>query len=47
MNPAHAVGFQLVFTMGPFRGREEKHLVDPDNSSSPGIRLCSSPDLKT
>lgn len=36
----------LVFTMWPFRGRDERCLADPDNGSSPGIALYSSPDLK-
>ena len=35
-----------VFTMWPFRGREEKHLAEPDGGGSPGIALYSSPDLK-
>src|ERR1043165_4514149 len=34
-----------VFTMWPFRPREEKHLGDPDMGSSPGIRLYSTADF--
>ncbi len=36
----------LVFTMYPFRNREEKHLQEPNQGGSPGIALYSSPDLK-
>jgi xylan 1,4-beta-xylosidase len=39
--------YYLVFTMFPFRGRDEKHLGDADQGSSPGIKLLSSTDLKT
>ena len=38
--------YYLVFTVWPFRNREESHLADPDQGSSPGIRLFSSKDLK-
>lgn len=38
--------YHLVITMRPFCGGEEAHLAEPDNVSSPGIALCSSPDLK-
>ena len=38
--------YWLVFTMWPFRGREEAHLAEPDAGGSPGIALYSSPDLK-
>ena len=38
--------YYLVFTVWSFRGRDEKHLADPDQGSSPGIKLFSSPDLK-
>src|SRR5512137_1476499 len=38
--------YYLVFTMWPFRGREEKYLAQPDAGGSPGIVLYSSPDLK-
>ena len=38
--------YYLVFTVWPFRGRDEKHLGDPDQGSSPGIKLFSSKDLK-
>ena len=38
--------YWLVFTMWPFRGREEAHLAEPDGGGSPGIALYSSPDLK-
>lgn len=37
----------LVFTMWPFRGRDEDHLADPNNGSSPGIALYSSKDFKS
>jgi beta-xylosidase len=39
--------YYLVFTMWPFRNREEKRLGDPDNGSSPGIALYASKDLKS
>lgn len=39
--------YYLVFTMYPFRNREEKRLAEPDQGGSPGIALYSSPDLKT
>jgi len=39
--------YYLVFTVWPFRGRDEKHLNDPDQGSSPGIKLFSSKDLLT
>ena len=38
--------YRLVFTVWPFRGRDEKRLKDPDQGSSPGIKLFSSKDLK-
>jgi xylan 1,4-beta-xylosidase len=38
--------YYLVFTMWPFRGREEKYLAEPNAGGSPGIVLYSSPDLK-
>ncbi|MCX5683889.1 MAG: family 43 glycosylhydrolase [Planctomycetota bacterium] len=37
----------LVFTVWPFRNREETHLADADQGSSPGIKLFASKDLKT
>lgn len=37
----------LVFTMYPFRGREERHLEDVDMGSSPGIQMFSTKDFKT
>lgn len=37
----------LVFTMWPFRNREEQHLQEPDQGGSPGIALYTSRDLKT
>ena len=39
--------YYLVFTMWPFRGREEANLAEPDYGGSPGIALYSSPDLKS
>ncbi len=36
----------LVFTLWPFRNREESRLAEPDNGGSPGIALYSSKDLK-
>jgi beta-xylosidase len=39
--------YYLVFTVRPFRGRDEKRLGDPDRGSSPGIKLYSSRDLRT
>jgi hypothetical protein len=33
--------YYLVFTMYPFRGRDEKFFTEPDNGSSPGIALYS------
>ena len=39
--------YYLVYTVFPFRNREEKHLTDPDQGSSPGIRLHTSRDLQT
>lgn len=39
--------YYLVFTMWPFRGREEAHLAEPDAGGSPGIALYASPDLKS
>ena len=38
--------YYLIFTVWPFRNREESHLGDPDQGSSPGIKLFSSKDLK-
>jgi hypothetical protein len=38
--------YYLVFTMWPFRGREEKYLGEPYQGGSPGITLYSSKDLK-
>ena len=38
--------YYLVFTMWPFANREEKRMELPNNGSSPGIALYSSPDLK-
>ncbi len=37
--------YYLVFTLWPFANREENRLALPDNGSSPGIALYSSPDL--
>lgn len=37
--------YYLVFTMWPFRNREEKHLAEPNQGGSPGIALYSSKDL--
>jgi xylan 1,4-beta-xylosidase len=34
-----------VFTMWPFRPRDEKHFADPDMGSSPGIRMYSTADF--
>lgn len=39
--------YYLVFTMWPFANREEKRMELPNNGSSPGIALYSSPDLKS
>ena len=39
--------YYLVFTMWPFRNREEKFLGEPDQGGSPGIALYSSRDLKS
>ncbi len=39
--------YYLVFTMWPFANREEKRLGLPDQGSSPGIALYSSPDLES
>ena len=38
--------YYLVFTMWPFRNRDEKHLQEPDQGGSPGIALYSSRDLQ-
>ena len=38
--------YYLVFTMWPFANRDEKRMELPNNGSSPGIALYSSPDLK-
>jgi beta-xylosidase len=34
-----------VFTMWPFRPRDEQHLADPDQGSAPGIRMYSTADF--
>ena len=39
--------YYLIFTVFPFRNREEAHLAEPDQGGSPGIKLFSSRDLKT
>lgn len=39
--------YYMVFTMWPFRNREENLLQEPNQGGSPGIALYSSPDLKT
>lgn len=39
--------YYLVFTMWPFRNREERFLNEPNQGGSPGIALYSSPDLRT
>jgi beta-xylosidase len=39
--------YYLVFTMYPFRNREEKFLNEPNQGGSPGIALYSSRDLKS
>ena len=39
--------YYLTFTHWPFANREESRMGLPDNGSSPGIGLYSSPDLKT
>jgi len=39
--------YYLVFTLWPFANREEKRMELPNNGSSPGIALYSSPDLKS
>ena len=39
--------YYLVFTMWPFRNREEKFLNEPDQGGSPGLALYSSHDLKS
>ena len=38
--------YYLVFTMYPFRNREEKRLGEPNQGGSPGIVLYSSKDMK-
>lgn len=38
--------YHLVFTMWPFRGREENRLAEPDQGGSPGIAMYASKDLK-
>jgi len=38
--------YYLVFTMYPFRNREEKFLAEPNQGGSPGIALYSSRDLQ-
>ncbi len=37
----------VVFTMWPFRPRDEKHLNEPDLGSAPGIRIYSTADFLT
>jgi hypothetical protein len=37
--------YYVVFTMHPFSPRDEKHFQDPDQGSSPGIRIYSSADF--
>lgn len=39
--------YYAVFTMWPFANREDGRMSLPDNGSSPGIQLFSSPDLKS
>jgi hypothetical protein len=39
--------YYLVFTMWPFRNREEKFLREPNQGGSPGIALYSSRDLRS
>lgn len=39
--------YYLVFTMWPFRGREERFVNEANQGGSPGIALYSSPDLKS
>jgi beta-xylosidase len=39
--------YYLVFTMFPFRGRDERHLSDIDMGSPPGIQMFSTRDFKT
>ncbi|MEI7732105.1 MAG: family 43 glycosylhydrolase [Verrucomicrobiota bacterium] len=39
--------YYLIFTMHPFRNREEKFLNEPNQGGSPGIALYSSKDLKS
>ncbi len=38
--------YYLVFTVWPFRNREERHLGEADQGGSPGIKLFSSRDLE-
>lgn len=38
--------YYMVFTMWPFRNREENLLSEPNQGGSPGIAIYSSPDLK-
>jgi xylan 1,4-beta-xylosidase len=38
--------YYLVFTMFPFRGRDERHLSDVDMGSPPGIQMFSTKDFK-
>ncbi len=38
--------YYFVFTMWPFANRDERRLALPNNGSSPGIALYSSPDLQ-
>jgi len=37
--------YYVVFTMHPFSARDERHALDPDQGSSPGIRIYSSADF--
>jgi beta-xylosidase len=39
--------YYVVFTMHPFSARDDKHMQDVDNGSSPGIRIYSSTDFTT
>jgi DUF1680 family protein len=39
--------YYLVFTMWPFRGRDERHLQELNQGGSPGIAIYSSRDLKS
>ena len=39
--------YYVVFTMWPFRPRDEAHLQEPDMGGSPGVRLYATQDFKT